>query len=544
MQSIVSSAKPKMNAIIKENLHRFWPIAFVYFLILFMVTVFIAILDTSEANGFDIIWNTINNGRLVIPVITSAASLTFAVCIFGFLHNTGQASVTHALPFSRKALFSAHFISGFILSIAPFILLAFSMLPFCFGANAHNPDAYLRVLTPSQILATLGMWLLSNGIIILCTYALCVFAGIITGTVIMHILVAGLLNLFIPFFYKLITIYLSSFLLGYPTNTSSINTILSYMHPALYNIFHHRLGILAAIVYIGISAIIILFALILYRVLKLERAGDSTTFHVAEKILTYIVTLLGMAAFGLAFTIPTPFTGNGAMPPFYIISAIGAIITFIIVQMIMKKTPKIFNQATCKTFGIYVIVGILFLVCTTSDITGYSNRVPSPNHVKSVIINSDIYPFMIPYNQEMYGEQLKFTKKDDIANVTNLHRHLITANKEAIQDMQNAADNLNTIEDPYDIPKEGIDENLTLYNTIISSQLNFHYKTGSPFGMQRNYQYESADPILKLLADTDEFKKTYRLANTVGYDKIDSVTALHANTIFYSVNPNDDPGIE
>lgn len=116
MQSIVSSAKPKMNAIIKENLHRFWPIAFVYFLILFMVTVFIAILDTSEANGFDIIWNTINNGRLVIPVITSAASLTFAVCIFGFLHNTGQASVTHALPFSRNTLLR-------ILSLVLFYLL-------------------------------------------------------------------------------------------------------------------------------------------------------------------------------------------------------------------------------------------------------------------------------------------------------------------------------------------------------------------------------------------------------------------------------------
>ena len=56
--------------------------------------------------------------------------------------------------------------------------------------------------------------------------------------------------------------------------------------------------------------------------------------------------------------------------------AAGTLIFFIIGQMIVKKTPRIFNMKSLKSLGVYSLITVLFILALNFDVTGFEKRVP------------------------------------------------------------------------------------------------------------------------------------------------------------------------
>jgi hypothetical protein len=402
------------SPIIKENLRRFWPIALVELLILLMNGPFLFFFSRG---GEDVNY-VIDSNVASIGFFTGLAVCVFpviaAAVLYKYLHQSGSVSVVHSLTYSRPTLFLSNLISGLMLILTPIIVTALTIIPFVSPSFRHLNESNRygdRMLAGAPWnyntdLGDLTRWFIALLIIAIFVYAISVFAGIITGTIAIHILVAILLNVVVPVFYLLTTAYFDRFLYGY---TSEYGVDKSWaLHPLLNKLVEDGPGMFAAIVYIFIAIIICAIALLLYRVLKLERATDVVTFKIAEYVIVSAVSFIGMSVVGFLFDLQV---GNFF---FYFGAFLGGIITFILVMMIARKSAKIFNRSTLKSFGCFVVVAVLFITLTTTNITGYETRIPSPQSVDSVeidITGLSLYPYL--YDEVINNTLMKVNLTND-----------------------------------------------------------------------------------------------------------------------------------
>ncbi|MDR0851969.1 MAG: hypothetical protein LBN36_05700 [Clostridiales Family XIII bacterium] len=537
MQSTASSANSaRTGAVIRENLRRFWPLTLVFFLAMFLTSVFQAILSLVTSDSGAAVWknhilSVLSGAHPMLILVSFILPVVAAVSVFKYLNQTSAVSVMHAMPFSRRQLFSSNFFSGLILSLAPVLALALTILPFVIGQRFH------LISSEPEVVGVLlwFTWLISIVVVVCFTYALSVFACIITGTTVMNILIACLLNFIVIFLYLLSIAYLDTFLLGFQSSGDSLDLAI-YMHPLILSATSGALHFLQIVLYLIASGVVALLAFLLYRVLKTERAGDSVTFRVAGMLLIYIVTLLGMSGIGILF-----FLGFGEFA-LYVGAFLGALLTFIIITMIVRKTPKVFNMDALKHFGIFVIIGAVFMVCTTTDITGYEHRVPNPGAIRSVEVDFIHYPFLIPYEKYHVSDvQMVFTDPDSIGHVIALHEALIPAERRYREKhMPGAA----TSEDPYPL----YDDKDALLSQQWSGGLYLRYEKTGLFRMNRTYddmyrdgQFLMELPDVKALAETSEFKDAYSLENRIGYDHIANINLAasdsggRANVAFFEL---------
>ncbi|MEG1584975.1 MAG: hypothetical protein RR361_07990, partial [Anaerovorax sp.] len=118
---------------------------------------------------------------------------------------------------------------------------------------------------------------------------------------------------------------------------------------------------------------------------KLERTGDSLVFAFMQPVICYIIAFAGMSLMGFYFT---SFSSNSnySVSYLYLGFAAGALLFFMIGQMIVKKTPRIFNKKGLRDFGIFAVIACLFLLCINIDVLGYEKKIPPVETVASVSI--------------------------------------------------------------------------------------------------------------------------------------------------------------
>ena len=100
-----------------ENLRRFWPVAFLSFLLLFFSGPYVAIVDDFDAAND---WSRmLLNENVVFMLVHMFIPIAAAVSVFKYLHTPGSVAVMNALPFSRSRLFRANYFAGVALWFAP-----------------------------------------------------------------------------------------------------------------------------------------------------------------------------------------------------------------------------------------------------------------------------------------------------------------------------------------------------------------------------------------------------------------------------------------
>jgi hypothetical protein len=341
-------------------------------------------------------------------------------------------------------------------------------------------------------------------------YALTVFAGVITGTTPLHIIVAAILNVVAPITYFVVMGLLTIFLYGFPTvYFYGLLLEIRWLHPLLaFFDMPPEPGmpgdVLPALLFVIVGMIFSAAAFALYKKLKSERVGRPFTFNVAEYAFVILITLFGMTICALLFSEARGYSGGLAEELraqrlfFYGGALIGSVVTYLIATMIARKTARIFDLRLLKNFGIYAVCAVVFLVCTTTDITGYEKRVPAVSAVSSVEISLSSYNIM-PYRWDQVMDKVIISDAAGREYVAALHELIVTSDKKYANSLDDY-ENVLYIEDG-----NIIDEELTFDESYLEmfdhgGSLNINYMKRGGGNMARYYS------LAKEITETAQFK--------------------------------------
>jgi hypothetical protein len=534
----------QMKNNIRENFRRLWPIVLVWTLFDLIAGPLIALIDsTNEAQPQYMPEYTFANGSAILLVVNVMFTLVIGVAVFRYAHSPSSISVVHALPIRRGALFISNWLSGIIFMAIPQFITTLFMLPFVrmsFSHIAASPKEIVEYMMmedplPAAFSYTDAGDLLRALIVSLITtffvYALTVFAGVITGTTSLHIIVTIMLNAIAPTVYAVVTGLCSLFLYGYDGGMS--DSVLSWLSPLF--LFYLPLGaggitgptgVLAPLLFLVIPVIFSAATYVLYRKLKSERVGRPFTFEIAEHAFVILITLFGMTICALIFSNLNVHQGSAEDVMrnmrmfFYIGAAVGAAVTYFAATMIARKSTRIFDMRLLRNFGICAICAVLFLVATTTDITGYAKRVPAPASVDSVSVHMPRAFNIMPYRWGYEDLRVKLTDESGIEYVTALHKAIANA---GLRFARTNSDDWTT----EDMDGPDTFEKMFAGSLYSDGTMSIKYRRNSGGPLSRTYCLKKETAVIDRVADlvsSDAWRKATTIDSIAGYDSLNDVS--------------------
>ncbi len=372
--------------LIKENMRRFWAIPVISFLVYFLSGAFPILMTYDKINNIaNYIQLSLENqqpfymaAHLLVPVIT-------AVVLYRYLQSVSSAAVMHSLPLTRAKLFNSNFISGLLMCIVPvlvngLILLLLSKPAFEeSGYEAEMMTSTVDVFTRMDVLNWIGISVL----IVAVVYSIAVFSGIVTGNMFIHLMASFFFVFVITALYAVFYLYFDLYLYGFNASGQWEDICLAISPYTEVIKTEGHFTLIPLLFYLFTFVAMYVLSFVLYAKRKLERASDSLVFDFLKPIICYIIAFLGMTLLGVYFY----YLGDESKAYLYAGFASGAVIFFIIGQMIILKTPRVFNLQTLKSFAIYGVLSVILIVGLNFDITGYETRTPDPGSIKSATMN-------------------------------------------------------------------------------------------------------------------------------------------------------------
>jgi ABC-2 type transport system permease protein len=499
---------------------------------------FILLLLSSAEESQSYLRMLMTNYHPIYIMLLIGLPLVTAMIVFRYMHSSGEAAIAHSLPVTRGMLFRSHYLAGLILMFVPLALGALCAIPFLKFDFAHFGLTSGMLLNDPNLAVSLYVdysdwvfWLIASVAIMMFVFSVTALAGVITGSTALHLLIAGLLNSILPILYLLTHAYTENFLYGFWPMANL--RIASLFHPFSFVMsssglisagFENSFKILMLAVYIAAAIAVSVGAAFLYRSAKIERVGEPMIFRGAAYIVTFLVTFIGMAGGGFLFysvTQPQTFGENlsdSTPVNFYIGALIGAVIVLILTTMVLRKTPKVFNLRTLRDFGLYAIMGIVFLVCTTTNITGFETRLPDAKNLKTAEVTLTSLA-LFPYVEASLWADIPVSDARSLAALTALHKDIL--------------DNAGRYDRDFMFAEEEIGEGKYLPR----GYLYIHYNNNDTFGMRRHYtlsgRYFMESDAFGAFAESDAYKQSVTLDRLAGYDNLTSLSIGYESKTVY-----------
>jgi ABC-2 type transport system permease protein len=464
--------------LIRENMRRFWAVSVLAFLVYFLSGVFPILMSYKDlAPMASYIQMSLHNmqpffmgAHLLVPVIT-------AVLLFRYLQNVSSVAVMHSLPFTRSKLFNSGFVSGLILVSLPVLLNGVILL--LLSKPTYRQWGYGENLTISTenvfARAEVLNWMGTSLLIVLVLFSVAVFTGIVTGNNLMHLLTSYFFIFLIPLLYAVFNFYFQEFLYGFDLSGNWMDICLSI---SPYTGILSNGGYFSAaevIYYIGTILLMTVVSAFLYNKRKLERASDSLTFGFMKPIICYIIAFLGMTMLGFYFQV----LGEGRLY-MYAGFAAGTVIFFIIGQMIVTKSSRIFNREGLKSFLAYALIAVVFIVGLNVDVAGFEKRVPNPQSLNGADFSRPFHWIM--WKSYVNQEEPPLTTPENLEALTAFHRSIL-ANRARFEQAE---------------------------GKLFTSSLQIQYDTAGLFDMSRQYTVDylfwAESPEMKKIFESAEYK--------------------------------------
>lgn len=474
-------------------------------------------------------------GMIGIPLVASVVMMNYS-------HVQAKAVTLSAQPFSRHRLFNSHLVSGWLMFMIPLIITGILLIPFINPVNAvadygsiyydmngeaiYSKAEYTDILTIKSIF----MWLFCMTAVMTFFYGLFCFAGSITGTSTMHVLLSGLLFMIVAIVYSLIDKYCTAFIPGFMGLPSWMEELVCKSNPAVEILAYGDAGIApkVALLFLAEGVLLIVLSAILHGALKFERIGDSIPFRITEEIITVLLVFIGMSMFGFFFN-----AINGSKAFFVLGVIIGIAVTFFIVKVIIARSVKVFNRSNLISLIACFVLAAVFCLFTVFDITGYATKMPDESRIQSV----EAVDVVDGYSEYTFSSAIR----ESIEWPTEVPMDSQLAG--SIYDLQKyVIDN-----QLYDMP----DNNLNRYNILWSGPidetneipfvaLNFTYKLNSGNYYQRHYNVLVTDELvdkLSVIVDSDEYKELVQIPDELsGLLKYGEVTVLDSKYFNYNAS--------
>lgn len=414
----------------KSNLSRFKWGSFLYFVMLFLSTSFILLMQDIPLAPAEVSFNLANGGKLfaagffVFPALLACVVPTVvAVLIFRYLASKKQGIFIASLPYTKEANFISSVLSGFTLMALPVLLNGAILALISFSPYGETFTLW-----------HCAKWVLASLALQFVFFSFSVLSAIVTGNSFALVFVNGVLHTFLLILAVGAYFVFDMFLYGFGEAESFIANVMKITPGAWF------LDMIdSANIYGGVSKnvtclIFCLAALVVYAVSafahnkrKIENNEDVAGFEFLQPVLKYGVTLFGsVLTFAALYGIFG--TEKGGLFILFWLVLISLIIYFA-AEMILKKSLKIFGSSYKGFVGYAAVCAIFVLFVSQTSFFGYENRVPNPNDIEACTFYS------------LYGYSNQSIKGDPELNraVAEIHNDIIK-NKPKIAPDKNGGD--------------------------------------------------------------------------------------------------------
>lgn len=506
-------------ALILENFKMYWYLPVLSLILYFFGGIFPIITNYDNLYSINyLIQNNFNNLSLVFIPLLIIVPLTAACIAMSFFHRENRALAMHAQPYSKSRLFNSQVASGWLMCILPLLVMA--LLYLCFMKEVA-PDVTSSVVpyTPDDNVYTateIFGWVGDSVVLATFFYGMFVLAGSLVGTVIMQVLLSGVMFVILPLMIFIVNAFCDSFLLGYVGMSDFAERLMTDANPLIRLVFGWGAGagLRLDLAYLLAGLIMLVLARFAYGRAKLERVGDSMIFKAIEEIITYLIVFVGMTAFGWIFYNMAASTKT--MLVFGM--AVGSLITFLVVKIIIDKSIKVFTKENLVSLCIYLVIAALFAGFTVFDISGFAKRLPNEDKIQSVELSDST--FRIGYENSYYCDDLLL--KDGRKPVMSIDSAVISTmyelEKYIVENERYASEAIAYDTASYERPLDG-----QLDYAVESISFTYKMKNGTSF--KRRYYVPIDDTIVDLLnkvTASEDFKSYYRLADKLNLDGFDS----------------------
>ncbi len=418
MRSKTSLFKP---VIIKTNLKRFWPVSLIYMIVLiFLLPVPLADIFRHSDDGLGIMHSVISilsTSQLIIFPVFAAAGGAFT-CFF-YLFSARSSNMIHAFPVDRKQLFASNFISGLILIAAPQVIAAIISAPFIMEAGLA------RCILP---------WLLTSLACLFIFYVIAVLSCVLAGHALAALVFYAFFNLAEGLMILLCRAFLS--LTGFGlSGILAVGNMRQYiLSPAMFitGVFGlsadynqetmqefarsvHYHGIIPLVIYVIVCCFITLLALYLYKKRRLETVQEMSAFAFMRPLMRWIIAF----GVGTAAALAIESMGILSFPRFLVLLIIFALLSFFAVEMVLKKSFRIFRKRTVIEAALCVVCVSALFIILRNDTFGITNRIPDPDELSAAGLTSNVL--------------IVKEDKEDIEKIEDVHKLILEHKAELIE---------------------------------------------------------------------------------------------------------------
>lgn len=489
------------KAIFLKNVTLYWPIWGIYTLFLLFAMPFSLWISLSSRYNT----NPLSEDRMVSEIyyvitpqyyifVIAIAAVIMGMALFSYLYKSQSANMIHSLPVDRTELFGTNVISGLAFLIVPQILTFVITILVCLSEGVTKVEY-------------IAMWLLFAMAVAFIAFGFVTVCAFFTGQLVAMPLYVIWFNVFAYVISGVVSYVVHIF--GYGINDSGLlsNEVLIWFSPffnCLSKIDVHHMkwydegaykpatlefeGIECLVVYFIVAVILYAVAYVVYRMRKIEQAGDLITVEIIKPIFRWGAgTLCG---FYVTLFFASIFGGVGY--DFGIITfALGLLffgsLFYFFADMFVRKTFRVFKKKNWKGCGLFCVA----LVLTFVALIGYANleekRVPNAKDVESVRITMN---YRMDYTEE------------DIETAIAIHKMIL-------EDI-----------DYY----EEMDNNFYVNSTDEYVRINYNLKNGTT--MYRSYRIPAKEPGLSVIEYIElQEQQTDRLMDNwfgTGYQRVTS----------------------
>lgn len=434
--------------VFKKTVTRYWPLWGTYFAVWLVILPLNGLMTFQYSTGMgfnggmgnfaiDTVPTTAQGFGLGLMVVFGALC---AMAVFGHLYNPRSANFFGSLPVRREGLFLTHYLAGLAFLIVPNLVICLLTL-------------LVELAGGVLCWAGLGFWLA-----VMCGegfffYSLAVFCAMFTGHILALPVFYGIVNALAAGLYGLLELVFHGFYYGFAGFPDGVQTVVKWLTPVVcleeavtaYNVnsapgfsqlapedlaYVARVGgiwvsdnrymVVQGLGTVGIYAIVAVMlavcAFLLYRVRRLESAGDVVAVGPMKPVFQYGVAL----CVGMAFGMVTAMVAGGGEIMLMAAMLVWGVLGYFAARMLLEKSFKVFHHWKGALAVAAVFVALFCVV--GYDLTGFETRVPAPGTVDSVYVSCND---AVCLGDDGDYLRLNVTDPEDVELFTILHKEAV-----------------------------------------------------------------------------------------------------------------------
>ena len=411
MKSKISFCK---KTLIQNNIKMYGVISLLWGIYLFLRYPLLFLQDKKWISGVFTL-----NEEIFIFLVPAALGVAF----YHFLKTDNGTAFYLSLPMTRTQIYFSQFFSGLILYLVPLVLNI--LLSLVIGV--------LRFREEKQLFNVILSWGIAMILLALANYCISIGMGMITGSLIWHILFVIIFYALPVYFAGAVDYFGERLLYGFAGNSSlarffqKLNII-----GKVFSLNRHEIISTDFLLFIGIyAAAAFILAFLLFRYKKMENNRDWIGFGFLKII--FIVGFTLCAVILMTVTLTGIIGIRDDFVSFYIGAALGAILGYIVAAMIAWKTIYLKKAWWGTLLSLAITLAIIGLI--DADLFGYERRVPAPEEIESVSITvhssgpeaEAAIDRLIRSrgNDRKYRNTYEFTENANIAVVEKIHHYVL-----------------------------------------------------------------------------------------------------------------------